>query len=331
MADRASGAAWLRRQRRLRSWWRHGQQTVAAVLATMTHHSHSKVGTANALRGQKMGTSTGVGPAEFSSDDGRPTTVMRPASMSEPWPQGRCSGTQASGTKSSTISTLLCCRWWNSCQRSSISSPRVCRWLSSRFSTCPRSHSTGLSSAWGTVCVNHRRRTSWWKCPRSYPMLLYSSRLPSRSSTLLHLVVAVIVAAGEVFKGYAQDRVQQHVQWSRSLTSRFLKVVVVGLVMEVLKVFPRDRVQQCLVEQIMLTFWFRVLAVFMVSSRDRLLLLHQRTRLVLRMRLLHVFSHFSPFLKVRGWVRTRVGTGRGLEPIHAASLWRAHGGRGGRV
>ena len=26
-----------------------------------------------------------------------------------------------------------------------------------------------------------------------------------------------------------------------------------------------------------------------------------------------------------------VGTGRGLEPIQAASLWRAHGGRGGRV
>ena len=77
MADRASGAAWRRRQRRLRSWWRHEQQTVAAVLAMVTHHSHSKVGTANAaLRGQKIGTSTGVGPAEYfdlSSDDGRPT------------------------------------------------------------------------------------------------------------------------------------------------------------------------------------------------------------------------------------------------------------------
>ena len=36
MADRASGAAWQRRQRRLRSWWRHEQQTVATVLATVT-------------------------------------------------------------------------------------------------------------------------------------------------------------------------------------------------------------------------------------------------------------------------------------------------------
>ena len=37
--DRATGAAWRRRQRRLRSWWRHEQQTVAAVLATFQHHS----------------------------------------------------------------------------------------------------------------------------------------------------------------------------------------------------------------------------------------------------------------------------------------------------
>ena len=91
--ERASGAAWRRRQRRLRSWWRHEQQTVAAVLATVTHHSHSKVGTANAaLRGQKTGTSTRVGPAEYyelSSDDGRPTAGTRPASMLEPWPQGK--------------------------------------------------------------------------------------------------------------------------------------------------------------------------------------------------------------------------------------------------
>ena len=48
MADRVSGAAWRRRQCRLRSWWRHEQQTVAAVLAMVTHHSHSKAGAANA-------------------------------------------------------------------------------------------------------------------------------------------------------------------------------------------------------------------------------------------------------------------------------------------
>ena len=51
--DVERGAAWRRRQRRLRSWWRYEQRTVAAVLAAVTHHSHSTVGTANAaLRGQ---------------------------------------------------------------------------------------------------------------------------------------------------------------------------------------------------------------------------------------------------------------------------------------
>ena len=91
--DVERGAAWWRRQRRLRSWWRHEQQTVAAVLATVTHHSHSKVGTAyDAPRGQKKVTSTRVGPAEYfelSSDDGRPTGGERPAALSEPWPQGK--------------------------------------------------------------------------------------------------------------------------------------------------------------------------------------------------------------------------------------------------
>ena len=65
-ADRATGAAWRRRQRRLRSWWRHEKQTVSAELATATHHSHSKVGTAyDAPRGQTKVTSTRVGPAEY--------------------------------------------------------------------------------------------------------------------------------------------------------------------------------------------------------------------------------------------------------------------------
>ena len=75
MADRDSGAATRRRQRRLRSWWRQEQQSIAAVLATVSHHSYPKVDTANAaLRGQKTGTSMGLGPAEYfelSSDDGR--------------------------------------------------------------------------------------------------------------------------------------------------------------------------------------------------------------------------------------------------------------------
>ena len=58
-----AGAVMRRRQRRLRSWWRHEQQTVAEVLATVTHHSLSKVGTANdAPRGQRTVTAAHRGP-----------------------------------------------------------------------------------------------------------------------------------------------------------------------------------------------------------------------------------------------------------------------------
>ena len=85
-------AAQRRKQRRLLSWWRHEQQSIAAVLAAVSHHSFSKVDTANAaLRGHKIGTSTRVGPAEFFelfSDDGRPTGEERPTALLEPRPQG---------------------------------------------------------------------------------------------------------------------------------------------------------------------------------------------------------------------------------------------------
>ena len=158
-------AAQRRQQRRLRSWWRHEQQSIAAVLATVSHHSYSKVDTANgALRGQKLGTSTSF-LSSFRTMAGPQGRSGQRHCLSR-GRRRRCSVTQASGTNSPRISMFLCCTWWNSCPTSSSSSPRVCRWLPSRLSTCPRSHWTGLSSAWGTVCVNRRRRTSWWKCPR---------------------------------------------------------------------------------------------------------------------------------------------------------------------
>ena len=82
--------------------------------------------------------------------------------------------------------------------------------------------------------------------------------------------------------------------------------MVVGLVGEVFKFPPRNRIQQRLVEQITLKFQFLVVEVFKVLARDRFHQLHPRTRLVLRMRLLHVFFALFPVRKkVRSWVRTR--------------------------
>ena len=76
-----------RRQRRLRAQWRHEQQTVAMVLATVGHHSFGP--TANdALRSQKPVTSTREGVEGETYDAPRrqkpPPPGTRPASLAEP-------------------------------------------------------------------------------------------------------------------------------------------------------------------------------------------------------------------------------------------------------
>ena len=60
--DDGTGSARNRRERRLCSCLRHQQQSIAAVLATVTHHSLEKVGTASGvLLNQKTTTRTGKG------------------------------------------------------------------------------------------------------------------------------------------------------------------------------------------------------------------------------------------------------------------------------
>ena len=64
-SDGDTGSARRRRERRLRSWLRHEQQLIAAVLATVTHHSFNKVGTASGvLRNLKTATRTREGENE---------------------------------------------------------------------------------------------------------------------------------------------------------------------------------------------------------------------------------------------------------------------------
>ena len=77
----ARGAAWRRRQRRLRSMLRHERQTVAAGL----HHScGGELVTNDGLRAQRTAS---AGPAEFyelSSDEGSHAGGERPPAMPEP-------------------------------------------------------------------------------------------------------------------------------------------------------------------------------------------------------------------------------------------------------
>ena len=86
----ARGAAWRRRQRRLRSMLRHERMTVRMELAAALHHSWGGgLETHEGLRAQKTAS---AGPAEYfelSSDDGRPAGRERPAALLEPRLQGK--------------------------------------------------------------------------------------------------------------------------------------------------------------------------------------------------------------------------------------------------
>ena len=57
------GAAWRQRQRRLRSWWRHEQQSVALALSAAAHHSYDKVAAGAKYDGLRAQTTDRAGEA----------------------------------------------------------------------------------------------------------------------------------------------------------------------------------------------------------------------------------------------------------------------------
>ena len=86
-----AGAARRRRERRLRSWWRHERMSIAMALATVEHHSYGP--TANdALRGQRTVTRAGEGEERELHDAPRrqkpPPPGTRPTPLVEVQPQG---------------------------------------------------------------------------------------------------------------------------------------------------------------------------------------------------------------------------------------------------
>ena len=104
-ADGSTRSARRRRERRLRSWLRHEQQSIAAVLATVTHHSFSKVGTASGvLRNQKTTTRTGNGEeyeTHFTAKIRKTPPPSGPASTSARgcWLAGTFGGARRGGSR----------------------------------------------------------------------------------------------------------------------------------------------------------------------------------------------------------------------------------------
>ena len=161
-------AAQRREQRRLRSWWRHEQQSIAAALATRrcTRAGEEESETKYTA---KFRTRLFL-PSRCSSAC---TTKSLAGGGLPAWQSRRGHRSGSRGTPWSILSTLsallpwcrssmlLCRRRWNSCQTSSGSLTRSCL-IPSRSSKCPRSRPR--TSPCALLCANRSWWNSWWKC-----------------------------------------------------------------------------------------------------------------------------------------------------------------------
>ena len=198
--DHEHGAAWRRRQRRLRMHWRHEQLTLQMLLATYEHHA--------APRGQMKARSGGweravlrghvlehptlqaAGTEYFSLDvEDVPAAGSRPDRLfAVSGPQDRVQRRTVHRLSTSPLcrfSTILRRRWWNSCLTFSASFGRS-HLIPSRLSKCPRS--CLRTSPCAPLCEIRSWRNSWWKCLRSY-LGPCCSRLWSRTLTFQLLIV----------------------------------------------------------------------------------------------------------------------------------------------
>ena len=87
--DGATGGAWRRRERRLRSWWRHEAQSVSAAVATALHHSTGPA-SYSAPQGPEMATAGREGElyAQPHSPRGQKAPLPGKSLLAQPlWPQ----------------------------------------------------------------------------------------------------------------------------------------------------------------------------------------------------------------------------------------------------
>ena len=174
-------AAWRRRQRRLRSWWRHEQQSVAMALSATAHHSYDKVAAGAKYDGLRAQTTDRAGEAankaprrqkskaaeeavffELFDED---TAGLRPGVLVEPRPQERVQRhtmehlvDYVCSAPTVQILDALCRRRWTSCVTCSSSSTGF-RPCPSRLSKCPRS--TPRTSLCARFCVQRSWQNSW--------------------------------------------------------------------------------------------------------------------------------------------------------------------------
>ena len=252
--DRATGAAWRRRQHRLRSWWRHEQQTVAAVLATLQHQcptgtedGQDRGGAREELHAalRKMPPPQAAGAQHFAMDAGEDVgeapAAGRPAPLLKVLPQERVQQRTVEQIVDPLPSVPLL----------QVFVPQMVEQLvdifylsisalPSRLSKCPRScvHPALLAQS----SVRRRRQNSWWKCRRLSSVLPCCSRLWSRTLTIQFLLV--VEGETQIFKVFSVDRVQQcrFCLWNAFLSRLWSRLSTFLFLLEALKIFAQDRV-----------------------------------------------------------------------------------------
>ena len=148
----AGGVAQRRRERRVRLWFRHEQQTVRMALATYSHHSAPR-------RQTKARAGEEVHEQYYAPRRQKPPLPQPELFSLEEEPGHVVGGSWRACTVGCRFLIFLCRRWWTTCWM-------PCGFWSARWpcrlSKCPRfSWMSFLLVPW---FLSRSRRNSWWKC-----------------------------------------------------------------------------------------------------------------------------------------------------------------------
>ena len=218
-----AGAARVRRERKLRSFWRHEQMAIQMVLASVQHHSHG------VLRNQRTATRTGREARDAPlPQGGRPAPLPELAGWQERVQRH---------TAEHIVDVLPYLQILDvpvpQMREQLVDILRLVDMQTPVEQVIEVTRSRPHPAALPRCSVRRRWRNCWWKCP---PLCLFphsSSRLRSRLLTFQFLVFVVFI----------QDVARCCVLWNRTWAFQFLMVVVVS-VEEVFKVYAQNRVLQ---------------------------------------------------------------------------------------
>ena len=249
----AQGAAWRRRQRRLRAHWRHEQLTLQMLLATYEHHaaprgqskarSREEESEMNNAYGQKTPLLRAASTVHFNLFDEGEVLAARPTPLVEVRPQ---LGVQRH-TAEEIIETFVPDQILDA-PVPQMGREQVVEFMQ-QFDVLAGAEPVIEVPKISLDKTRRRRMVDVSRPPQTAEQLVEVPTIISYSSLLRfveqNIAIPVPQVRGEeaeVFMVFALDRALQQRTWSRSLNFQFLSVV--GGEVEVFKVLSLDRVQQ---------------------------------------------------------------------------------------